>query len=58
MVSGIITGLLFKYVDMRPFPTLELSLYVLVMYVPFFVADIVGLSGIVTILFTGKILFH
>lgn len=53
MVSGIITGLLFKYVDMRPFPTLELSLYVLVMYVPFFVADIVGLSGIVTILFTG-----
>jgi len=53
MVSGILVGLLLKVANMQSFHVLELSLYVLVMYVPFFIADVIGLSSIVTILFTG-----
>ena len=57
MLMGIIVGLLsaflFKVIDMRNTPTLELSLFVLIMYLPFFFAEMLNLSGIVTILFTG-----
>lgn len=45
--------MIFKYVDMRETKLLELCLFVLIMYVPFLVAEMLDLSGIVTILFTG-----
>lgn len=51
--SGLGTGFCLKKIDMRNTPLLELSLFVLVMYLPFFLAEILELSGIVTILFTG-----
>jgi len=51
--SGAGAAVLLKQIDMRQTPLLELSLYILVMYVPFFLAEIMELSGIVTILFTG-----
>lgn len=38
---------------MRNTPLLELSLFYLIMYMPFFSAELFDLSGIVTILFTG-----
>lgn len=38
---------------MRNTPLLELSLFYLIMYMPFFMAELIDLSGIVTILFTG-----
>ena len=54
---GTIFGLAFAYllkkVDMRSTPLLELCLYVIIMYFPFVVAEILRLSGIVTVLFTG-----
>lgn len=53
VLSGLIAGLVFKNVDLRESWLLELSLYVLVVYVPFFVAEVLHLSGIVTILFCG-----
>jgi sodium/hydrogen exchanger 8 len=53
VLSGLIAGLVFKFVDLRETWLLELSLYMLVMYVPFFVAEVLHLSGIVTILFCG-----
>lgn len=53
VLSGLIAGLVFKSVDLRESWHLELSLYVLVMYVPFFLAEVLHLSGIVTILFCG-----
>jgi NhaP-type Na+/H+ or K+/H+ antiporter len=53
LVCGCGAALLFKHVDMRKNRLLELSLYVLIMYVPFLLAELIGLSGIVTILFTG-----
>lgn len=53
VVCGCAAALLFKHVDMRNHRSLELAVYVLIMYVPFLVAQLVRLSGIVTILFTG-----
>jgi len=53
LFSGLFTAFFFNKVDMRRTPTLELSLFLLIMYMPFFVSEFVRLSGIVTILFTG-----
>ena len=56
-VLGIFTGVasayLFKIINMKETMLLELSLYVLLIYFPFFAAESLRLSGIVTILFTG-----
>jgi len=53
VVFGLAVAYLFKKVDMRSTPLLELCLYVVIMYFPFVVAEILRLSGIVTVLFTG-----
>jgi NhaP-type Na+/H+ or K+/H+ antiporter len=46
-------ALVFKHLDLSDKKVLELSLYMLVMYIPFILAEITILSGIVTIFFTG-----
>jgi NhaP-type Na+/H+ or K+/H+ antiporter len=51
--SGLATAYLFKQIDMRENRLIEISLYLLLVYVPFLLAEIMQLSGIVTILFTG-----
>ena len=51
--SGLCTAFLFKQIDMRQTRLVEMSLYLLMMYIPFLLAEIMHLSGIVTILFTG-----
>lgn len=53
VVTGISAAMLLKYVDMRQTTLLELSLYIMIMYVPFLLAEMLHLSGIVTILFSG-----
>jgi sodium/hydrogen exchanger 8 len=53
IISGILAAMLLKYVDMRQNTLLELTLYIMIMYVPFLLAEILQLSGIVTILFSG-----
>jgi len=50
---GLGSGLLLKLVDMRHVHLLELALYILIMYFPFFVAEELKLSGIVAIFFSG-----
>ncbi len=54
---GLLTGLAGAYVfrrsDLSHNPLIELSLYALVIYTPFYVAEVLSMSGIVTILFTG-----
>jgi sodium/hydrogen exchanger 8 len=51
---GLGTAFLFKKIDMRHHRLVEISLYLVLMYVPFLISEILHLSGIVTILFTGK----
>ena len=51
--SGMLSAFVLKVTNLRRHRMLELSFYLLVMYWPFFVAEAIGLSSIVTILFTG-----
>mmetsp|Transcript_1857 Transcript_1857/g.3324 ORF Transcript_1857/g.3324 Transcript_1857/m.3324 type:complete len:592 (-) Transcript_1857:2356-4131(-) len=53
ILCGVGVGVLLKKVNMKKTALYELCLYVLVMYLPYFLATILHLSGIVTILFTG-----
>ena len=52
-LGGALAALLFKQIDMRQNRLVEISVYVLLVYIPFLIAEILHLSGIVTILFTG-----
>ncbi len=51
--GGACAAFLFKQIDMRQNRLVEISVYVLLVYIPFLIAEILHLSGIVTILFTG-----
>lgn len=53
LLSGIVAGYILKVADMRHTRLLELSSYILIMYAPFFAAEVLPFSGIVTSLFTG-----
>jgi sodium/hydrogen exchanger 8 len=57
LILGILfalgTAILMKYVDFRKTPILELCLCVTFMYLPFVLAELMHLSGIVTVLFAG-----
>jgi sodium/hydrogen exchanger 8 len=52
-LGGACAGFLFKQIDMRQNRLVEISVLILLMYIPFLIAEILRLSGIVTILFTG-----
>jgi NhaP-type Na+/H+ or K+/H+ antiporter len=51
--GGACAGFLLKQIDMRQNRLSEISVLILLMYIPFLIAEILHLSGIVTILFTG-----
>lgn len=54
IISGFLAALTFKRIDFRHHQILELPLYlVLLLYVPFIVAECLHLSGIVAIFFSG-----
>lgn len=53
IVFAFFIALLFKHVDLRETKMLELSLFILLMYFPFVLAEEVHLSGIVAIFFAG-----
>jgi len=55
---GISSCLLFKYTQFEKYHTLELVLLVLFAYSSYLLADGLGLSGIVSILFCGVIMAH
>ena len=44
---------MFKSADFDGAPVLELSLYLLIMYVPFVLAEVLGMSGIIAIFVKG-----
>jgi len=53
IIFAFAIALLFKYVDLRETKIIELSLFILLMYFPFILADQIHLSGIVSIFFAG-----
>ena len=50
---GVMTALVYKYVDFKNHKLSAVSLFVSTVYIPFLLSEVFQLSGIVTILFSG-----
>jgi len=53
IIFSFFTAIIFKKMDLRKHAAIELCLYILLMYVPYMLAEVFHLSGIVTIFFCG-----
>ncbi len=53
LTISFLAALVFKAIQFDGTPVLELSLYLLLIYIPFILAEVLGLSGIITIFVTG-----
>lgn len=53
LVFASLMGLAFKHGRMRDHKVLELSLYIMPVYIPFMLSELLELSGMITIFFTG-----
>ncbi|MGK3740638.1 MAG: NhaP-type Na+/H+ or K+/H+ antiporter, partial [Bacillariaceae sp.] len=53
LVFASLMGLAFKHGRMRDHKLLELSLYIMPVYIPFMLSELLELSGMITIFFTG-----
>lgn len=53
LTISFLAALVFKTVQFDGTPVLELSLYLLLIYIPFILAEVLGMSGIITIFVTG-----
>eukprot|EP00536_Pseudo-nitzschia_multiseries_P000827 jgi/Psemu1/179645/e_gw1.10.148.1 len=53
LIFASLMGLAFKHGKMGDHMMLELSLYILPVYMPFMLAELLGLSGMITIFFSG-----
>ena len=49
LLFGFLTALVFKHEDLRQHKTLELALFLTCMYIPFMIAEVLHLSGIVRV---------
>jgi len=58
VVFGLVSALLFKYVDLRKTPSLETAFMFIFMYSPYAFAEATKLSGIMAILFAGLTMSH
>ena len=58
VLIGFLSSLLFKYADMHRFPILETALLITYAYSSYLLAQGLGLSGIVSILFCGMVMAH
>ncbi|OMJ95390.1 hypothetical protein SteCoe_1320 [Stentor coeruleus] len=53
VIFGLLSALIFKYVDLRLESTIELALFTLLSYLPFLLCEALGISGILCLLFVG-----
>ncbi|KAH3769234.1 sodium/hydrogen exchanger 8-like isoform X2 [Dreissena polymorpha] len=58
MVSGLVSALLLKFIDLRKTPSLEIGMMLVFSYLPYGLAEGVHLSGIMAILMSGIVMSH
>ncbi|XP_060565414.1 sodium/hydrogen exchanger 8-like isoform X2 [Ruditapes philippinarum] len=58
MVSGLVSALLLKFVDLRKTPSLEIGMMLVFSYLPYGLAEGLHLSGIMAILMSGIVMSH
>jgi len=57
-VCGVLSALFFKKIDVNNFPSLEMSIYFVMSYIPYLIAESSGMSGIIALLFYGIVCSH
>lgn len=55
---GILTALIYKCIDFKKHIVISVGFFVIMIYIPFLVSEILQLSGVVSILFSGKLLIR
>ena len=55
---ALLAALVFKYVDLRKYPSLEFGMMLILIYAPYGLAEGLHLSGIMAILFNGVVMSH
>ncbi|XP_017913500.1 PREDICTED: sodium/hydrogen exchanger 8 isoform X1 [Capra hircus] len=57
-LTGLISALVLKHVDLRKTPSLEFGMMIIFAYLPYGLAEGTSLSGIMAILFSGIVMSH
>ncbi|XP_062956644.1 sodium/hydrogen exchanger 8 [Cynocephalus volans] len=57
-LSGLISALVLKHIDLRKTPSLEFGMMIIFAYLPYGLAEGISLSGIMAILFSGIVMSH
>lgn len=57
-LTGLISALLLKHIDLRKTPSLEFGMMIIFAYLPYGLAEGIKLSGIMAILFSGIVMSH
>ena len=53
-----ISALFFKFLTLRKHSALEFSLFMLLSFIPFFICEATGLSGVLAVFFSGMVMGH
>mmetsp|Transcript_44256 Transcript_44256/g.108674 ORF Transcript_44256/g.108674 Transcript_44256/m.108674 type:complete len:462 (-) Transcript_44256:1123-2508(-) len=57
-ITAVVAALILKHTEMYKNPTLEFSIYLILAYLPYFMCEGLGMSGIMGILTSGMVLAH
>ncbi|XP_049976128.1 sodium/hydrogen exchanger 8 [Alexandromys fortis] len=57
-LTGLISALVLKHIDLRRTPSLEFGMMIIFAYLPYGLAEGISLSGIMAILFSGIVMSH
>ncbi|XP_050663425.1 sodium/hydrogen exchanger 8 isoform X5 [Macaca thibetana thibetana] len=57
-LTGLISALVLKHIDLRKTPSLEFGMMIIFAYLPYGLAEGISLSGIMAILFSGIVMSH
>ena len=55
---SLISALFFKCLSLRKHSALEFSLFMILSFIPFFICEAFGLSGVLAVFFSGMVMGH